>query len=391
MTRGDDFTAKLARLGSSPFDRRSLIAGGGLAAVAALTGLRGASATTEGTEVAGEDESTPAAGVAATPGADLDGLTLNIYSSRQYDSDQQLYDGFTQATGAAINLIEAEADELIERIKSEGENSPADVLLTVDAGRLWRAQDAGILQPVNSPVLNKFVPANLKDPDGYWFGFSQRIRVFAYAKDRVDPASLSTYEALADPTWEGKVLVRSSSNVYNQSLVGALIEADGLDATQAWAEGLVKNFARDPQGGDIDQITAVAAGEGDVAITNHYYYFRLLNSADGTQRQAAEKTALFIPNQGEGQRGVHANISGGAVVKSAPNPQVAVAFLEYLVSTAAQEVFAKGNYEIPIVPGVERDPSLASLGTFTVDPVDASVFGANNQLALLLMLRAGWQ
>jgi iron(III) transport system substrate-binding protein len=390
VAHGDDFTTMFSRLGSRSVDRRSLLAGGGLAAVAALTGFRSAGATVEpeGTE---EVAPTPGPNLVATPGVDLSGQSLNIYSSRHYDSDKELYDGFTAATGVPINLIEADADQLIERMESEGENSPADVFLTVDAGRLWRAQKEGILQPVASPILDEIVPANLRDPDGLWFGFSQRIRVIAYAKDRVDPASLSTYEALADEAWDDKILVRSSSNVYNQSLVGALIEADGLDATQAWAEGLVKNFARDPQGGDIDQITAVAAGEGDIAITNHYYYLRLLNSADETERQAAEKTALFIPNQGDGQRGVHANISGGAVAKYAPHPQAAVAFLEYLTTETAQDVFARGNFEIPIVPGVARDPSLDALGTFTVDPVDASVFGANNELALLLMLRAGWQ
>lgn len=369
-------------------DRRSLIAGGGLAAFAALAGLRGAGATVEHEE---DDDATPGPELVATPGADLSGQSLNVYSSRHYDSDKELYDGFTAATGVPVNLIEADADQLIERIESEGENSPADVLLTVDAGRLWRAQEEGILQAVSSPVLDQMIPANLRDPERYWFGFSQRIRVFAYARDRVDPASLSTYEALSDAMWNDKILVRSSSNVYNQSLVGALMEANGLDATQEWAEGLVENFARTPQGGDTDQIKAVAAGEGDIAITNHYYYLRLLNSADEAEREVAEQTALFVPNQGEGQRGVHANISGGAVARYAPHPQAAVAFLEYLTTDVAQEIFAKGNYEIPVVPGIARDPSLEVLGTFAVDPINASVFGANNQLALLLMLRAGWE
>jgi len=359
-------------------DRRRFVAGVGAAGALGLFGGGGARRAAA--------QASPAAGTPVAGGGEL-----NLYSSRHYDTDQELYDGFTAATGTRVNLIEADADQLIERIKAEGRNSPADVLLTVDAGRLWRAQQDGLLQPVSSPVLAERVPENLRDPDGHWFGFSRRARVLAYARDRVEPAELSTYEALADPAWRSRVLVRSSSNVYNQSLVGALIEANGAEATEEWAQGLVANFARPPEGGDTDQIKAAAAGEGDVAITNHYYYLRLLNSEDPAEREVAEQTALFFPNQGPGERGVHVNVSGGGVVATAPHPEAALAFLEYLTSAQAQESFARGNFEYPVVDGVPLDPSLEALGTFTADPLNAAVYGANNEEALLLMLAAGWQ
>lgn len=317
--------------------------------------------------------------------------SLNLYSARHYDTDQALYDGFTAQTGIQVNLIEGDADQLIERIKSEGANSPADVLITVDAGRLWRAQEAGLFRPVQSALLNERVPANLREPEGHWYGFASRARVIAYSTERVDPAQLSTYEALADPTWQGRLLVRSSSNVYNQSLTGALLEALGPEATETWARGIASNLARSPQGGDTDQLLAIAAGEGDVALVNQYYYLRLVNSSKPEEREAASKIALFFPNQGPGQRGTHVNISGGGVVSNAPNPDAAVAFLEYLTSADAQVLFSDAAYEWPVVAGAPVSASLAALGTFTTDPVNARVFGSNNQLALLLMNRAGWR
>ncbi len=316
---------------------------------------------------------------------------VNVYSSRHYDTDAQLFAAFTARTGIRVNVIEGGEDQLIERIRAEGANSPADVLITVDAGRLWRAQQAGLLQPIASPVLMERVPANLRDPEGYWFGLTKRARVIMYARDRVDPSELSTYEALADPKWRGKILVRSSSHVYNQSLVGALIEAHGPEWTEQWARGLVANFARRPQGGDIDQIKAVAAGEGDIAIANTYYWVRLAKSDNPEERAAAAKVGVFFPNQGPGERGTHVNISGAGVVATSRNRDNAIAFLEFLVSDEAQEIFAKGNNEYPVVAGISLDPVLASLGTFREDEVSAARFGANNPLALMIMDRAGWR
>lgn len=327
------------------------------------------------------------AGLTAT----LPAKILNLYSARHYDTDETLFDGFTARTGIKVNLIEGGEDQLIERIKAEGRNSPADVLITVDAGRLWRAEEAGLLQKITSPVLNKRVPASLRDPNGYWYGFAMRVRVIAHSRARVNPSQLSTYEDLADPKWRGKILVRSSTHVYNQSLVGSLIAAHGEARVEQWARGMVANFARQPQGGDTDQIKGVAAGEGDLALINHYYYARLLNSGQPDERAIAEKVGLFYPNQAPGQRGVHVNISGGGVVASAPNREAAIAFLEYLASDEAQRLFARGSFEYPAVAGVPKDASILGLRAFRADPLNARVYGANNQLALHVMLRAGWR
>jgi iron(III) transport system substrate-binding protein len=314
---------------------------------------------------------------------------VNVYSARHYDTDQAMYDEFTAATGIEVNLIEGEADQLIERIKAEGQNSPADVLITVDAGRLHRAEEAGVLAPVDSDVLEAKVPAHLRDPDGLWFGLSQRLRAIVYAKDRVDPAEITSYEVLADPAWEGRVCIRSSTNVYNQSLVGAMIEAHGVEKTEAWAQGLVNNLAREPQGGDTDQILAVAAGECDVAVVNHYYYVRLLKSDKPEESEVGEAVGIVFPDQ-DG-RGTHANISGAGVIATAPNKDNAIAFVEYLTTDQAQEYFALGNHEFPVVEGVKTDPVLEQWGDIKTDQVNAASYGEHNAEAVMLMDRVGWK
>lgn len=315
---------------------------------------------------------------------------INLYSARHYDSDNAIYEGFTKQTGIKVNLVEAEADKLIERIKSEGANSPADVLLTVDAGRLWRAQQENLLQPVQSSVLNAAVPENLREPGGHWFGFTRRARVVVYNKDRVQPSELSTYEDLADPKWKGRVVVRSSSHVYNQSLTGALLEKHGAQKTEDWARGLMANFARSPEGNDTAQIKAVAAGQGDLALVNSYYVVRLAKSDKPEEKAIASKVGVFFPNQNA--QGTHVNISGGGVVKTAPNRDAAVQFLEYLASQEAQGIFAASNNEYPVVKGAAIDPVLLSYGeTFKEDSLNAAVFGKNNAEALKLMDRAGWK
>ena len=314
---------------------------------------------------------------------------VNLYSSRHYDTDIAMYDAFTEQTGIAVNLIEASEDELIERIKAEGANSPADVLITVDAGRLWRADQAGVLQPVSSAVLEERVPANLRHPEGKWFGFSQRLRGIVYAKDRVDPAAITTYEDLADPQWHGRVCIRSSGNIYNQSLVGSMIETLGVEQTEAWAKGLVDNLARPPQGGDTDQIKAVAAGECDVAVVNHYYLVRLIKSDDADERAIADQVDILFPNQ-DG-RGAHANISGAGVIATAPNRDNAVKFLEYLTTPDAQAYFAQGNNEFPVVAGVKLDPVLEGWGEIKTDSINAAKLGENNPEAVKLMDRVGWK
>jgi iron(III) transport system substrate-binding protein len=313
---------------------------------------------------------------------------VNIYSSRHYDTDQRLYDEFTKETGIEVNRIEGDADQLIERIRAEGRNSPADILITVDAGRLWRAEQAGILQPVSSPVLKERIPDSLRHPDGLWFGVSKRVRIIIYAKDRVQPDEIKTYEDLADPKWRNRICMRTSTNVYNQSLVASMIEADGLEKTEQWAKGLVANFARQPEGADTDQIKAVAAGECDVSVVNHYYLVRLIESDDPDDRAVAARIGIVFPNQAG--RGAHANISGAGVTVNAPDKANAIKFLEYLVTDQAQIYFTQGNYEFPAVAGVPLDPALGRLGDFKTDQINASKYGANNAEAVKLMDRVGW-
>lgn len=314
---------------------------------------------------------------------------VNLYSSRHYDTDNQLYEGFTKKTGIKINLVEGDAAQLTERIKSEGANSPADVLISVDAGNLWKAQQQGIFQPISSSVLNNAIPANLRDPGNHWFGLSKRARVIMYNKAKVNPAQLSTYENLADPKWKGKVLIRSSSNIYNQSLVASLLEVHGGAETEKWAKALVANFGRPPEGNDTAQIQAVAAGVGDLAIANSYYLARLASSSKAEDKAVAQKVGMFFPNQRD--RGTHINISGAGVVKSAPNKAGAVKFLEYLVSPEAQKIFAQGNHEYPVVSGVPVSGTLSQFGTFKSDSMNVAVYGKQNPEAIRLMDRAGWK
>ncbi|NJN01541.1 MAG: Fe(3+) ABC transporter substrate-binding protein [Leptolyngbyaceae cyanobacterium RM1_1_2] len=314
---------------------------------------------------------------------------VNVYSARHYDIDDDLYNSFTEQTGIEVNVIEGDSDELLERVQNEGESSPADVFITVDAGRLWRAEEAGLFQPVASTVLEEKIPANLRHPDNLWFGLTKRARVLVYNVDQVEPSELSTYEALAQPEWKGRVCVRSSGNVYNQSLVGSIIETDGEAAAEAWAKGLVSNFARQPEGGDVDQIKAVAAGQCEVAIVNHYYWARLAKSDSPEDQAVIEKTAIFFPNQDT--QGTHINISGAGVVATAPHPENAIAFLEFLVGPEAQAVFALGNNEYPVVEGVEVDPIVAKLGEFKVDEVNVASYGRNNPEVIKIVDRAGWK
>ncbi|MEL6581690.1 MAG: Fe(3+) ABC transporter substrate-binding protein [Cyanobacteria bacterium J06621_12] len=309
---------------------------------------------------------------------------VNIYSSRHYNTDDQLYDGFTEKTGISVNLIEGKDDELIERIKSEGANSPADILITVDAGRLWRAAEAGVFAPVESETLEAKIPENLQDPENLWFGYSKRARVIVYNKDKVDPTQLSTYEDLTDSKWKGKFIVRSSSNIYNQSLVAGMIEEKGEEATAEWIKGLVSNFARSPQGNDTSQIEDVAAGVADLTLANTYYLARYEDNPE-----VFDKVGVFFPNQSD--RGAHVNISGAGLLKNAPNQEQAIAFLEYLASPKAQEFFALGNNEYPVVEGTPINPVVAGFGDFKDDTTNVSAYGKNNADAVKIMDLSGWK
>ena len=314
---------------------------------------------------------------------------LNLYSSRHYQTDDALYETFTKRTGIKINRIEANEDALLERLRNEGARSPADVLVTVDAGRLWRAEQLGLFQPVRSKNLEERIPGELRHPDGLWFAFSVRARPIFYAKGLVDPKAIRDYEDLADPKWKGKVCIRSSSNMYNLSLMSSMIAGVGPEKAQAWAKGVVANFARAPKGGDTDQIKAVAAGECQLAVANTYYYVRLLKSAKADERSAAQKVGVIFPNQAN--RGTHVNISGAGVLRHAPNRDAAVKFLEYLASPEAQAHFANGNNEYPVSGPVRDNRELAALGEFRKDSLNVSLLGRNQAAAQQIYDRAGWK
>ena len=324
--------------------------------------------------------------VAAATTAD-DGNVVNVYSARHYDTDLALYERFEEQTGIRVNLIEGASDGLIERIVNEAEFSPADMLITVDAGRLWRAEQAGVFQPVESTVLKARIPAHLRDPEGHWFGLSKRARVIVYNKARGLPEGVSRYEDLADPRLGGTICMRSSGNIYNLSLLGSLIEHNGEGSADEWANGVVANFRREPQGNDTAQLRAVATGECGVSIANTYYIGRLLGSDDAQERAVVEGLGILFPNQ-EG-RGTHVNISGAGVTRYAPHRDNAVMFLEYLTGDDAQTLFAEGNNEYPVV-GPASGP-IASLGEFEEDAVNAAVLGANQALAVKTYDRAGWR
>ena len=312
---------------------------------------------------------------------------INIYSARHYDTDMALYEEFTRRTGIAVNLIEGGSDALIERIVNEGEFTSADMLITVDAGRIWRAQQKAIFQAVSSDILATRIPENLRHQDGFWFGLSKRARVLVYNKTRGLPVEVQNYEDLANPRLKGQVCMRSSSNIYNLSLMSSMIEAGGAEQTEAWAKAVVGNFARSPQGNDTAQLRAVAAGECGVTVANTYYLGRILGSEDPKNKEIASKLAVIFPNQNN--RGSHINISGAGITKHAPNAANALKFLEYLTSDFAQKLFAEGNNEYPILG--ETTGAVATLGVFKEDDLDVQVLGQLQNQAVRIYDRAGWQ
>lgn len=314
---------------------------------------------------------------------------VNVYSHRHYDVDQELYDRFTELTGIKVNVVKANADELIERLRSEGPNSPADVLITVDAGRLYKAKEMGLLQSVNSSLLEGAVPAYLRDSEGFWFGLTKRARVIAYHKTRVNPSELSTYEDLADEKWKGRLVVRSSSNIYNQSLLASLIEHNGRADALEWAKLVIANMAREPKGNDRDQVKAIASGQADIAVINTYYLGKLVTSSDEAEVAAGNEVGLFFPNQNG--RGTHINVSGAGIIKTSKNYENAVKFIEFLVSVEAQEKYAQANYEYPVRTDVKPSDLVASWGAFKDDQVSLSVLGANNSEAVIVFDEANWK
>ena len=326
-------------------------------------------------------------GSTASPASAQDKV-LNLYSARHYQTDEALYANFTKQTGIKINRIEAGENELLERIKNEGANSPADVFLTVDAARLAKADELKLFAPVSSPVLESRIPANLRTRD--WFAFSTRARVLVYNKSAVNEADVQDYQDLANPKLKGKVCVRSGSHPYNLSLGAALMEHIGEQKTEDWAKGVVTNFARAPKGGDTDQIKAVAAGECGVALVNSYYLARLLRSDKPDEKKLMEAVGIAWPNQKS--TGTHVNISGGGMLKNAPHKESALKFLEYLVSDQAQVYFADGNNEWPVVASVQaKNPALETMGRFRADSINVGALAKNQAAVQKIYDRAGWR
>lgn len=314
---------------------------------------------------------------------------VTVYTHRHYPADQELFAQFEKETGIKVNVVNAKADELIQKMETEGEHSPADVLITVDAGRLVRAKDKGLLQSATSENLINTVPAHLRDADNNWYALTKRARVFVFANDRVKPEDLTTYKDLTSGKWKKKILIRSSSNIYNQSLMASIIAHEGEEEAAKWAEGIVANMARDPKGNDRDQVKAVVAGEGDVAIVNTYYIGKLLNSKNPEEVKAGEGVTVFFPNQED--RGAHINVSGAGVAKYAPNKENAIKFIEFLVSEPSQKVFAQANYEYPVNTKVEASDLLKSWGNFKEDTLSLQKLGENNKKAVLTFDTAGWK
>lgn len=314
---------------------------------------------------------------------------VNVYSARHYQTDEQLYASFTKATGIEVNWIEGDQDGLLERIRNEGRNSPADLFITVDVGRLWRADQSGLLANLRSEVLETRIPASLRHPQGRWYGFATRARIIFYNRELVDGEQITNYEDLADPRWKGLVCIRSSSNIYNLSLLASMIAHGGARAAENWASGVVANFARDPVGGDTDQLRGLASGECGIALANTYYYARLMRSTAERDKALVKAVGVIFPNQGG--RGAHVNISGAALVRTAPHPENARAFLEYLTSREAQLYFAGVNNEYPVVGGLDGNEALRKMGAFKSDTINIAVFGEFQAEAQRIFDRVGWK
>lgn len=326
----------------------------------------------------------------ASPQSQPEAKEVNVYTARHYPGiDDGIYKAFTDKTGIKVNIIKASGEELMQRIKTEGAGSKADIFFTADAGNLYRAKEAGLLQPVKSAVLEKNIPANYRDKDNMWVGLTMRARVLVYAKDRVKPEELSTYENLTDPKWNGKIVARSSSNIYSQSMLASLIEINGETKSKEWAQGIANNMARKPEGGDRDQAKAVAAGIADVALMNSYYLGQMLTSKDPEEVKAAQTLGVFFPNQNT--TGTHVNVSGAGLVKTSKNAANAVKLLEFLSEAEAQGTFAEASIEYPVNQSVEPSAILKAWGSFKKQDINLSKLGENNKRAVQLLNEAGWK
>lgn len=316
---------------------------------------------------------------------------INIYSQRHYQVDKKQYENFEKKTGIKINVIKAGADELLERLYNEGENSPADLFVTVDAGKLQKGVEKGLFQKIKNKKIESNIIADLKDVNSYWVPVTYRARLIVYSNERVLSHELSTYEDLANPKWKGKILVRSSSNAYNQALMASMYANIGEEATKKWSKGIVNNLARDPKGNDRDQVKAIASGQGDLAIVNSYYIGMLLSSEKESEVLAGKSISVFFPNQAKEDRGTHVNISGFALTKNAPNRENAIKLLEYLTDVEAQNTYVNNSFEYPINPKVKPSKIVSSWGEFKFDKLDLNLLGSLRADAIKIFDYTGWK
>lgn len=323
------------------------------------------------------------------PSAGSQNQVVNVFSERHYETDKQLFETFTNETGIKVNVIEGKADELIERMTTEGLDSQADLFITADVGRLHRAKERGLLQSTSSDIIAKNVPENLRDKDNHWYGLTVRARVLVYDKDKLSPAQLSTYEDLVEPKWNGKIIARTSGNIYNQSLLASFITINGEEEAKAWAKGIVANMARTPKGNDRDQAKAVIAGEGEVAIMNTYYLGQMANSADPEEVKVAQKVGVFFPNQNT--TGTHINVSGAGITKASKNKENAIKLVEFLTSVKAQYEYANANYEYPVNEAVEASDLVKSWGEFKSQNINLTLLGEHNKKAVEIFDQVGWK
>ena len=316
---------------------------------------------------------------------------VNLYSQRHYTVDEKQYEAFEQQTGIKVNVIKANADELIERLKNEGSNSPADLFISVDAGKLQKASELGLLQKISNSKINSNISDDLKDVNGFWVPITYRARILVYSKDRVSAQQLSTYSSLTDEKWKNKILVRSSSNAYNQALLSSIVANKGVENATNWASSLVENFARDPKGNDRDQVKAIAAGQGDIAIVNSYYIGLLLSSEKEEELKAGKSVGVFFPNQAEGESGTHINISGIGLAKNSPNKENALKLIEFLTDEPAQRRYVNTSFEYPVNPNVKPSDIVSNWGGFKRDTLDLNQLGVFRKKAIEIFDTSAWK
>lgn len=316
---------------------------------------------------------------------------VNLYSQRHYSVDELQYENFTKLTGIKVNVTKANADELIQRLKNEGDKTEADLFITVDVGKLWQAGDMGLLQKINNDIINPNINPSLLDKNNYWVPVTYRSRILVYSNERVDKSELSSYEDLANDKWKDRILVRSSSNSYNQALMSSLVANIGIEETQKWSAAIVKNFARNPKGNDRDQVKAIAAGQGDVAIVNSYYIGLLLSSQNEEELNAGKSVSVFFPNQGENQRGAHINVSGIALTKNSKNKENAIKLIKYLQTDEAQKTYVNNTYEYSVNPSISPNEIVRGWGDFKMDDLDLNLLGSKRDEAIRIFDKSGWK